>query len=199
MNAQDAELLPKLLDGEQAAIRLLVATHHRSLTRFARSIVGAANAEDVVQEAWIKILNALPSFEGRSTLRQWLFTIVRNEAIGRLRRDARTIAPDSHSRDDLGDRFDPDGKWRTPPSAWSFDTPEALLAAKEMRGVLEKTLEGMPSMQRAVVVLRDVEGLSFEEVCNILEVSASNARVLLHRGRRRLWAAVDEYQKVSPC
>jgi len=179
--------------GDAAAIRSLVATYHASMVRFARTIAGDAGAEEIVQEAWIKIVRALPSFEGRSSLRTWLFAIVRNEAISRLRHEARQ--PETVSADELVDRFEPDGAWRTPPAAWPLDTPEAALASKDMRDVVKRALEGMPATQRAVVTLRDIEGLSFEEISNILVISASNARVLLHRGRQRLWQAIERYQK----
>lgn len=186
-------LPPRLHAGDERAIGSLVATYHASLVRFARTIVGDAGAEEIVQEAWLKIVRALPSFEGRSSLRTWLFAIVRNEAVSRLRQDARQ--PQTESADALADRYGPDGAWQTPPGAWSFDTPEAVLAAKDMHDIMARTLAGMPALQRAVVTLRDIEGLEFEEICNILVISASNARVLLHRGRQRLWAAMDEYHK----
>ncbi|MDE2227764.1 MAG: RNA polymerase sigma factor [Alphaproteobacteria bacterium] len=188
----DADPLPPLRAGDETAIRSLVSTYHAAMVRFARTIVGDAGAEEIVQEAWLKVIRALPTFAGRSSLRTWLFAIVRNEAISRLRQDARQ--PATVSTDELSDRFEPDGAWRTPPAAWSLDTPEAALASKDMRDVVARALEGMPATQRAVVTLRDIEGLSFEDISNILVISASNARVLLHRGRQRLWTAIEEYQ-----
>ncbi len=190
---QDAELLPRLLSGEKGAFRALVLNHHAAMTRFARTIVGDTSAEEVVQEAWLKVIGALPKFELRSSLRSWLLRIVRNEAIDRLRKEARE--PETDSGDALDERHNLDGSWSKPPAIWSAETPEALLAVKDMRAIIEKVLDKMPTTQRAVLTLKDVEGLSFEDICNILEISASNARVLLHRGRRRLWSTIDEYQK----
>jgi RNA polymerase sigma-70 factor (ECF subfamily) len=190
---QDAELLPRLLSGDKRAFRALVLNHHAAMTRFARTIVGDASAEEVVQEAWLKVIGALPKFELRSSLRSWLLRIVRNEAIDRLRKEARKTAVESE--DALNERYSRDGSWSSPPAVWSAETPEALLAVKDMRAIIENALGKMPTTQRAVLTLKDVERLSFEEICNILEISASNARVLLHRGRRRLWSAIDEYQK----
>ena len=187
-----ADLTPELHAGDEAAVRTLVSTYHASMVRFARTIAGDA-AEEIVQETWIKIIRALPAFEGRSSLRTWLFAIVRNEAISRLRLDARQ--PEIESTDELADRYGPDGHWQTPPTAWSFDTPEAALASKDVRALIGRTLEEMTATQRAVVTLRDIEGLDFEEICNILVISSSNARVLLHRGRQRLWQALERYQK----
>ncbi|MDE1904332.1 MAG: sigma-70 family RNA polymerase sigma factor [Alphaproteobacteria bacterium] len=190
---RDAERMSGLRAGDEAAIRSLVSTYHAAMVRFARTMVSDAGAEEVVQEAWLKIIRALPGFEGRSSLRTWLFTIVRNEAVSRLRQDARQ--PQTESANALADRYEADGEWRTPPAAWSIDTPEGALASKDMREVMARTLADMPATQRAVVTLRDIEGLGFEEICNIFVISSSNARVLLHRGRQRLWQALERYQK----
>jgi RNA polymerase sigma-70 factor, ECF subfamily len=176
-------------------IQRLVATYHASMIRFARSIVGANMAEDVIQEAWIKAIRALPSFEGRSSLRTWLFSIVHNEAVevvGRLRRENRE--PATENTDALSKRFGPNGSWSVPPRPWAAETPEALLAIKDLRTVIGKALEAMPEAQRTLLALRDIDGLSLQEICNVLKISASNARVLLHRGRRRLWTAIEIYQ-----
>jgi RNA polymerase sigma-70 factor (ECF subfamily) len=194
MTDPDDELLPQLLAGEESAYRSLVTANHRTMLRLARAVVGPEAAEEVVQEAWIKAMAALPAFERRSPLRIWLLRIVRNAAIGRLRREARAPETESLDNDARADRYSEDGSWRVPPSAWSLDTPEALLAAGELESVIESTLAAMPEVQRAAITLRDIEGLSFDEICNVLDVSASNARVLLHRARRRLWHAIDTYQ-----
>ena len=181
---QDTELLQRLLSGEKSAFRTMVRDHHAAMKRFARTIVGDASAEEAAQEAWLKVIGGLRNFEGRASLRSWLLRIVRNEAISRLRKEARELA--TERADELDERHGPDGSWRSPPANWSADTPEALLAAKDMRAVIDKALAEMPVQQRSVLTFKDVEGLSFDEICNILEISASNARVLLHRGRRRL-------------
>lgn len=190
---QDSELLRRLLSGEEGAFRTLVASHHAAMKRFARTIVGEASAEEVVQEAWLKVVGGLRNFQSRSSLRSWLLRIVRNEAVSRLRKEARE--PETESSEELDERYGPDGSWSSPPGRWSTDTPEALLAAQDMRAVIDETLAAMPTQQRAVLTLKDIEGLPFDEICNILDISASNARVLLHRARRRLWAAIDAYQK----
>jgi len=101
----------------------------------------------------------------------------------------------SRLRAALADRYEPDGQWRTPPAAWSADTPEAILASEDMRALIARTLAEMPTAQQAVVTLRDIDGLEFEEICNILKISPSNARVLLHRGRQRLWQVLERYQE----
>lgn len=195
MHEEDAKLVPKLLAGDEGAYRLAVSIYHGAMIRLARAIAGQAIAEEIVQEAWIKAIGALAAFEGRSSLRLWLLRIVRNEAISRLRQKARTPETDGLDDEALSNRYDENGGWRTPPAIWSLDTPEAILAAKDMRNVIEKALDALPAMQRSVLTLRDIEGLQFEEICNILDLSASNARVLLHRARRHLWGAIDDYQR----
>jgi RNA polymerase sigma-70 factor, ECF subfamily len=194
MNPEDTELLPRLLRGEEAAYRALVAAHHGAMRRLARAIVGDALAEEVVQEAWIKAIAALHSFEGRSSLRPWLFRILRNEAIDRLRKESRVLESESLEGEVLVDRFAPDGHWRPPPSIWSNETPESLLAARELAAVIEAAVQTMPATQRAVLTLRDMDGLPFEEICNILDVSASSVRVYLHRARQRVWMAIDAHE-----
>jgi RNA polymerase sigma-70 factor, ECF subfamily len=189
----DAKLLPRLRSGDPGALRAMVRDHHPAMKRFARTIVGDAAAEEVVQEAWLKAVAGLRNFAGRASLKSWLLRIVRNEAISRLRHEAHEV--ETASADELDERYGPDGTWRSPPATWSADTPEALLAAKDMRRVIDQALAAMPAPQRQVLTLKDVEGLAFDEICNILDISPSNARVLLHRARRRLWSAIDDYQK----
>ncbi|HYB09592.1 MAG TPA: RNA polymerase sigma factor [Alphaproteobacteria bacterium] len=195
MNPEDTALLPRLLRNEAAAYRTLVERHHGALRRLARAIVGDALAEEVAQETWIKAIAALPSFEGRSSLRSWLLRIARNEAIDRLRKESRTGESESLEDEVLVDRFAPDGHWRPPPAIWSHETPEALLATRELAAVIDAALHAMPARQRSVLTLRDMDGLDFDEICNILDIPASSVRVLLHRARQRLWMAIDAHER----
>lgn len=195
MVREDIELARRLIDGDEEAFRLVVSAHHGSMKRLARAIVGEPRAEELVQDAWIKAIGALPAFEARSSLRVWLLRIVRNLAISCLRMDRRQPKTESLEIDTLPDHYSVNGSWRVPPAIWSFDTPEALIAASELRFLIEQTLASMPEAQRAVITLKDVEGLPFDDICNVLEISASNARVLLHRARKRLWAVIDESQR----
>ena len=195
MKSQNTQLLPRLLQGEESAYRSLVAAHHGALRRLAQAIVGPALAEEVVQENWIKAISALSTFEGRSSLRVWLLRILRNQAIDRLRKEARASEHESLEEEVLGSRFAPNGRWQSPPAVWSHDTPEAILAAQELAAVIDAALLAMPSSQRAVLTLRDMEGMEFDEICNILDVSTSSVRVLLHRARQRLWMAIDAHER----
>jgi RNA polymerase sigma-70 factor, ECF subfamily len=191
---QEASVLSDVARGDTKALRRLVSSHHAAMIGLARTMVGQAQAPDIVQETWLKALAALPKFEGRSSLRVWLLRIVRNECLTHLRKESRQGETESLDESGLEERFrfESDGHWRVPPALWSADTPEALLAARQTHGVIEATLNRMPMTLRSVLIMRDVEGLPFEEICNVLELTESNVRVILHRARRRLWAAIDE-------
>ncbi len=190
----ERELLDRLLSGDEGAFETLVALLHPPMLRFVRTFISRADvAEEVVQETWLTVLRGLQGFEGRSSLKTWIFHILANRARTRATRDARVIPfADLLSADDesgdavLESRFTPDGRWTEPPARWQVNTPEALLLRAEVMAQLETALETLPPAQRMVVTLRDVEGLSSDEVCSVLGISESNQRVLLHRGRTRL-------------
>lgn len=179
----------------------LVAQHHRGLVAAARAIVGRDDAEEVVQEAWIAAYRAFEKFEGRSAVRTWLYRIVINEAKTKLRAARRrpTQSLEGSSDGPDSDWFGSDGSWRLPPVLWNFQTPDAILQEQNLVECLRKVLASLPEAQRAVLVLRDLEGLEFGEICNVLDVGASNVRVLLHRARNAVYRMVDEYQEKGTC
>lgn len=199
--ADDAALVARLRAGDEATFRALVRDQHRALLRVAIAFVGSpAVAEELVQDTWMAVIAALDGFEGRSTLRTWIGRILVNRAKTRSVRDRRTVPFSALSPEDEApvepERFAPSGFWCAPPSrerAAPDEVPEALVLRKEARAHIERELEALPAAQRTVVTLRDLEGWSAEEVCNVLEVSESNQRVLLHRGRTRLRAALERY------
>jgi RNA polymerase sigma-70 factor (ECF subfamily) len=199
----EAELLDALRAGDEDAFRALVREYQPSLVRVARIYVPTeAAAEEVAQETWLGVLNGLPRFEGRSSLRTWIFRILTNIAKTRAIRDGRTLPFSALS--DPGsvpepavdaDRFlDPDhprwpGHWAARPQDW----PEEALLAAETRARIAEAIEALPATQRAVISLRDIEGWSSEEVRNALELSETNQRVLLHRARSKVRAALESY------
>ena len=200
-SAEDRALIARLLAGDEAAFAGLIEEHHGRLVRLARSFVkDQATAEEVVQETWIGVLNGLGTFEGRSALKTWIFRILVNRAKTRGVREARSV-PFSSLGDREGDaepavdpaRFRSDGMWAAPPRRWDDDTPEALLLREEARQRLEQSIEELPPRQRMVLVLRDIEGVPAEEVCNILEIAETNQRVMLHRARSALHRALERY------
>ena len=201
----DQELVARLRAGDESAFRDLVAQLQGPLARFARSFSRNDSViEEAVQETWLAVIKGIRGFEGRSPLRTWIFGILVNHArklAVKAQKQSRVemglspqAAPEALSEDD--DRepgMGPTGMWDHPPVPWGLENPESALLARETLAVIEAALEAMPEAQRRVVLLRDVEGLGAEEVCNILAVSGTNERVLLHRGRARVRQALDAY------
>lgn len=198
---EDVELVGRLLRGDEKSFVALVERYHGPLLRLARAFVADRFvAEEVVQETWLAVLNGLRSFEGRSSLKTWIFRIVTNKAKTRGWRERRTVPFSSLTDANTEEqpavapaRFQSSGMWAAPPDRWGDDTPENLLLRQEARAHIEDAIAALPPSQRAVVTLRDVEGLASAEVCHILDLSEVNQRVLLHRGRSRLRAALESY------
>ncbi|MDE4516705.1 RNA polymerase sigma factor, partial [Pseudomonas fragi] len=184
--ADDGDLLKRLLSGEQQAFRELVIAYQSAMRAVAYAIVGSRHADEVVQDAWLSVVRNLAGFEGRSSLKTWLLTITANAAKNRYKQNRREVLlddlPSPHGT--IGDdRFSSDGHWLLAPLAWHQDSPEALLTEDELRECLERTLISLPQLQSSVLVLRERQGLELEEICNLLELSLSNVRVLIHRAR----------------
>ncbi len=198
----DSALLSRLLAGEQKAFRELVATYQGAMRAVAFAIVGSRNADEVVQDAWLAVVRSLDGFQGRSSLKTWLLTITANTAKTRLKHNRREVLlddlPGPHGS--VGDeRFSADGHWLLEPYAWHQDTPEALLTEQELRECLEKTLASLSELQGSVLLLRERQGLELEEICNLLEISLSNVRVLLHRARLKVFATLEHFEETGQC
>jgi len=148
------------------------------------------------------VVRHLGSFEGRSSLKTWLLTITANSAKSRYKLNRREVLmddlPSPHGTID-DDRFASDGHWLLAPFAWHQDTPEALLTEDELRECLEHTLLNLPQLQSAVLVLRERQGLELEQICNLLDISLSNARVLVHRARLKVFATVEHFEETGEC
>lgn len=180
----DAGLLEGLRSGDEEAFRLLVSRYHASLLRLAQTMVPSrAVAEEVVQDTWLGLLRGLDGFEGRSSLRTWLFHILVNRARTTGARERRPVASAGPAVDP--GRFGPDGEWADPPVPWPEEVDDRLVAA-QLAARIRPRLDELPDMQRQVVTLRDIEGLGADEVCDLLGLTEGNQRVLLHRGRSRL-------------
>lgn len=202
----EQRLLVALRAGEEAAFAALVERHHGSLVRVALAYVSDRSmAEEVVQETWIAVLEGLDRFEGRSSLKTWIFSILTNKAKTRGLRESRhrsfsiAGAPDEESNEPALDpsRFVTLGvwldHWAAPPQPWDEDTPEKRFLSKEGAVYLERAIQALPANLRQVLVMRDVEGLGSKEVCAFLEISEANQRVLLHRARSRVRRALEVY------
>jgi RNA polymerase sigma-70 factor (ECF subfamily) len=202
--SHDAALIEGLRAGEDAAFAELMRLYGAGMLRVAQMYVPSrAIAEEVVQEAWLGVLKGIGRFEGRSSLKTWLFRIVANTAKTRGVRESRsipfsslgdggadepTVDPDRFLGD--GERFP--GHWAVPPQSWA---PEGRLLAREAMDLIEREIGRLPPSQQAVITMRDVQGLSSEEVCNALDLTETNQRVLLHRARAKVRNALEEYMR----
>lgn len=196
MNEQ--ELIEKLINRDEAAFRYAITSYQKAMRYVAMAIVGDSIADEIVQDAWIAVLKALPKFEGRSSLKTWILRIVSNGAKTRLRKESRMVASgdaqDMETAAIAASRFKEDGHWQAGPSQWQGETPESLLASEQLRGKMQSTIDQLPEMQKTVLMLREIEGINMEEICKILDISESNSRVLLHRARARVWETIDKFK-----
>jgi RNA polymerase sigma-70 factor, ECF subfamily len=200
----ETALVAALQARDEAAFVALVNEHGAAMRRFALTFVRTSGvADEVVQEAWIGVLQGIERFEGRSSLKTWLFQIVANKAKTRAAKEARSLpfSAIAADRDDAAavspDRFQGPGSthpggWVSFPQPWTH-IPEQQLLSQETRAIIDAAIERLPDAQRLVITLRDVEGWPAEEVCNVLELSETNQRVLLHRARSRVRAALERY------
>ena len=182
----DGELLIRLRSGDERAFVSLVWRYQEQMLRLAAGFVPSrAVAEEVVQDTWLAVLRGLDAFEGRSSLKTWLFRILVNQARTTGTKEHRSVpVPDPEPAVDPA-RFEASGGWADPPEHW-IEAAEGRLEAGKLADQLRVLMDELPARQREVVLLRDVEELTSDEVCSVLSISDGNQRVLLHRGRSRL-------------
>ncbi len=205
--ADEAHLIESLRQRDEGAFAALIERYHASLLRLAQLYVAdRAAAEEVVQDTWLGVLKGIDRFEGRSSLKTWLFRILTNLAKTRGVRESRSLPfsalweaeaePFEPAVDP--DRFAPAGEadgprqWVAAPQGWG-EHPEDRLLSTETQAVIRRAIEALPPAQREVITLRDLEGWSSEEVCNTLSISETNQRVLLHRARSKVRRALEQY------
>ena len=201
----ETALIAALRRRDEAAFVELVDRYYGSLVRLAQLYVPDRAAEDVVQDTWLGVLKGIDRFEGRSSFKTWLFRILTNIAKTRGVREARSVPfstlvdaeSDAAEPTVTPDRFvSPDeqwaGSWSIAPSAWT-DQPETRLLSRETLAHIRSAIAALPPAQREVITLRDVEGWSSDEVCNALDITETNQRVLLHRARAKVRAALEDY------
>ncbi len=207
LDANEERLVAELRAGSEEAFAALVGRYHASMVRVATAIVGnRAVAEEVAQDAWVGALRGIERFEGRSSLRTWLFRILTNRALSRQERERRSVPFSSLASDELDaeeaaldpERFLPadharwPNTWAVAPESWAGAGEERALAAESHR-VIAEAIDALPAAQRTVITMRDVEGYDAQDVCNALEVSETNQRVLLHRARSKVRRALEDY------
>jgi RNA polymerase sigma-70 factor (ECF subfamily) len=203
-SAEELALVEALRRGDESAFAALIDRYHNSLLRLAMSYVATREqAEDVVQETWLGVLNGIDRFEGRSSLKTWIFRILVNRAKTKGVREHRSIPFSALEAD--GDEKEPSvdpsrfqeggrwsGYWSAPPESWE-GIPEDRLLSAETRAVVEDAIAMLADMQRAVITLRDVRGFTSQEACEVLGLTEANQRVLLHRARSKVRARLEEY------
>lgn len=198
--SDDARLLERLRAGDEGTFASLVDRNQASMLRLAQTYVSSrAVAEEVVQEAWLGVLKGLDGFQGRSSLRTWIFRIVVNTAKTRGQRESRSmpfssafaVGEDEPTVDP--ERFAPgEGHWSVAPASWE-SVPEERLLGRETLAAIERAIQGLPPVQAEVIRLRDVQGWTSVEVCNALDISETNQRVLLHRARSKVRRTLERY------
>ncbi len=209
---KEHQLVHALRNGDEDTFSSLIERYHTRLLRLARAYVPSeAVAEEVVQETWMAVLQGLTHFEGRSSLKTWIFRILTNRAKTRGQRENRYVsfsyaANQSDQEEDMAmepERFHTSGHltghWVIPPTTWDENTPERLLLSKESLAQLKQAIQTLPANQGQVIILRDIEEIDSEEVCQFLNITQTNQRVLLHRARSKVRFALNHYlQDSSP-
>ncbi len=194
----EENLIKRLIGGDENTFRQIVTDYQPSMLYVARAIVGTAIAEEVVQEAWMSAIKALPKFEGRSSLKTWILRIVSNNAKSRLRKESRHFsAGDAADLEIIGmpqERFSDNGHWAIPPARWNIESPDELLTSNELYACMQQAISKLPPLQQSILSLRDMDGISMQEICKILDISESNSRVLLHRARTKVFQSIEKFQ-----
>ncbi len=210
-SADDQRLVESLRAGDESAFEMLIDRYHNPLLRLAMFYVPSrAVAEDVVQETWLGVLQGLARFEGRSSLKTWIFRILTNRARTRGQREGRSVVFSDLAVAEAGSSelsVDADQFWPADHPAWANlwvsyprnwnELPEDRLLSRETLDRVQAAIAALPPSQREVIRLRDVEGWSSEEVCNVLEITETNQRVLLHRARAKVRRDVEQYLNVE--
>ena len=202
--SDEQHLISRLIAGDDQAFCVLIKRYQAIMLSIARSIAGDTFADDAVQDAWVAIHKNIGKFEQRSSLKTWILTITSNEAKARLRKESRRVSLEELDGETPGSyldsaQFAPDGHRRAPTPFWHTESPEELLEEKQLQRCINKTLSILPPAQKTAFLLRDIEQQSFEEICEILQVSAANVRVLVHRARLTLMQVIDRFQETGTC
>jgi RNA polymerase sigma-70 factor (ECF subfamily) len=205
VSTADLELIQRLRGGDEVAFAELIDRHQSAMLRLAMNYVSTpTEAEEVVQETWLAVIEGLDRFEGRSSLKTWIFRILMNRAISRSHRERRNVPFSAvfKAEEEPEPAVDPSrfqgskdgfpGGWVRFPNPWT-SIPEERLLSNETMGVLEEVILDLPPAQREVLVMRDIDGMTSAETCNVLGVTETNQRVLLHRARNRARRALERY------
>lgn len=201
LEGHEEALITGLQAGNEADFQQAVRLYTPGMLAVARFYLDHANAEEVVQDCWVSVIGAIQKFEGRSGLKTWLHRIVANRCKNKLRSNKKEVATDfSETLDpELADRFNASGRWAVPPKLQFHDSADALMENDALSDCLDKHLSFLPETQRSALMLYEAHQHKSEDVCNILDVSTSNLRVLLHRARQRIFLMVETFQETGEC
>ncbi len=194
----EIDTVTALKRGDEKGCKYVIAQYHPALMRLACAVAGPDAAEDVVREVWISVSRDIKDFAWQAGLKTSLYRIVVNIAMGRsYKTDKKALQLETElgpawKLNDMG-RFNSKGHWQHPPLSWQAENTENLLQPEQLLGVLQEAVTKLPPMQQTVILLYDIERVAMADICNILAVSLSNVRVLLHRARLKLRDAVEEY------
>lgn len=200
-DSQEQALIDGLRRRDQYAYHQAVRLYSGAMMAAARSMVDPAAAEDLVQETWLVVIDAIDGFEGRSALKTWLCTIVANRARNRLRSRKREVLTDFQSSLDpsMEARFSQGGQWSQPTAAWGAESADELMENEALRHCIDKHVQALPEAQRSVLALRDMQGMKSKEVSQIVGLSEGNVRVLLHRARQRIFTMIEGFRRNGTC
>lgn len=189
----------RLRNREEAAFSQAVRLYSPVMLSVARGLLDHSSAEDVVQDTWVAVIDAIDGFESRSSLKTWLCTITANRARNRIRKYARETLVDFQDplEDSLTRRFNDKGGWSHPVSDWSG--ADHLLERDALQGCLDKHIELLPEVQRGLLTLKDMKQLSVEDICSILNLTPANFRVILHRARQKIFLMVEQFSETGEC
>ncbi|GGC67728.1 RNA polymerase sigma factor [Marinobacter halophilus] len=197
----EAALIDDLKRGDSLAYRKAVRDYSPAMLSVARFYLDHSSAEEIVQDCWVTVIDAIQKFEGRSGLKTWLHRIVANRCKNTLRSSNREVATDfSESLEpELANRFNSTGRWDLPPKLKFHESADTLMEKGALSDCLDKHLSALPESQRSALMLYEAHQHKSEDVCNILDISASNLRVLLHRARQRIFLMVETFQESGEC
>lgn len=197
----ESDLVTDLKAGDQKAYHYAVRKFSPGMLAVARYYLDPSTAEDVVQETWVNVVDAISKFEGRSGLKTWLHRIVANRCKNRLRTARREVSSEfgEELEPGIADRFESGGRWATPPKLRFDEDAQALMENGVLSDCLDKHLSALPEQQRSAVMLYEAHQHKADDVCNILDISASNLRVLVHRARQKIYLMVESFQETGEC
>lgn len=198
---EEQALIEGLKAGRNDDYQRAVRTYTPGMLAVARFYLDPSNAEEIVQDCWVTVIDAIHKFEGRSGLKTWLHRIVANRCKNRLRSSRREVSADFSEalEPELADRFNARGRWDLPPKLQFHDSADTLMENGALSDCLEKHLSALPETQRSALMLYEAHQHKSDDVCNILDVSASNLRVLLHRARQKIFLMVETFQETGEC